>query len=155
MSVSTDRFKEWLDPEEIDNYDFISRENHQFELEVETRGKNQEQYIRIYRDHGQGPFRITGKYELDRKAKNIIMEYNEIRRHFFMHLSIILVKPDSYRYLDKNDEKCFMDDIEKIEIEDKIYQDEATQHKIMTSIISIDKCLNLLEQNIKILKQTI
>lgn len=132
--VSAVQVRWWLDESAIRDVTSHSEEETEFNLQVTLSSLP----IHLIKEEERGPIRVVGRSAFDtERAKRLVRE-EESRTELLAQLGPVLATtPGFYTFLDEDGRACELRNAETLQLEHRIYPDEATQQSLMDSVMAI------------------
>lgn len=132
--VSETQIRHWLDDAVVRSVTGHDEEETAFNLQIELSRLP----LHVIKDEPWGPVRIVGRSGFDSDRTRSLLR-NAERRSEFLQLagSTLATTPGFYTFLDADGESCQLRRAETIQVEYRLYPDEASQQALMEALMAI------------------
>lgn len=132
--VSAEQVRWWLDDNAVQDVRSTAEEHTEYNLQVTLSRLP----IHLIKEDQRGPIRVVGRSAFDTERSRELLDEAESRRQLLNQLGPVLATtPGFYTFLDEEGRACRLRDAETLQIEHRIYPDEATQQALMDSVMAI------------------
>jgi hypothetical protein len=132
--VSTEQVRWWLDENAVQDVTPHSSEETEFNLRVTLSRLP----IHLIKEETRGPVRVVGRSAFDTERARRLVSEAESRSELLNHIGPVLATtPGFYTFLDEEGNACELRNAETLQLEHRIYPDEATQQALMDSVMAI------------------
>jgi hypothetical protein len=132
--LSAEQVRWWLDETALQDVSEYSEEDTEFNLQVTLSRLP----IHLIKESKQGPIRAVGQSAFDTERARKLLREEESRTELLGQIGPILVSvPGFYTFLDGEGQSCQLRDAETLQMEHRIYPDEASQQALMDSLMGI------------------
>ncbi len=132
--VSERQVRWWLDEDAVQEVTAHAEEQTEFNLQVTLSNLP----IHLIKEDDRGPIRVVGSSGFDTERASALLREEASRTELLDQLGPVLVTtPGFYTFLDEEGRACELRYAETLQIEHRIYPDEATQQSLMDSVMDI------------------
>ncbi|WP_211694121.1 DUF2299 family protein [Natronomonas salina] len=132
--VSEDQVRWWLDDSAVQDVTAHAGEETEFNLQVTLSRLP----IHLIKERPDDPVRVVGRSGFDTDRAKRMLREEESRTELLSQLGPVLATtPGFYTFLDEDSTACELRHAETLQIEHRIYPDEATQQRLMDSVMDI------------------
>ena len=132
--VSEEQVRWWLDDSAIQDVTTHAGEETEFNLQVTLSRLP----IHLIKERPEGPVRVVGRSGFDTDRAKRMLREEESRTQLLTQLGPVLATtPGFYTFLDEHSSACELRHAETLQIEHRIYPDEATQQRLMDSVMDV------------------
>lgn len=132
--VSVDQVRWWLDDDAVQDVTPQNQAETEFNLQLTL----SQLPIHLIKEEQRGPIRVVGRSAFDTERARRLVRDEESRTELLDQIGPVLATtPGFYTFLDERDTACELRNAETLQLEHRIYPDEATQQALMDSIMSI------------------
>lgn len=132
--VSADQVDWWLDGDAIQDVTSHSEEGTEFNLQVTLSRLP----IHLIQEEKRGPIRVVGRSAFDTQRARQLIENEESRTALLDRMGPVLAStPGFYTFLDGEGDACELRNAATLQLEHRIYPDEASQQALMDSVMAI------------------
>jgi hypothetical protein len=132
--LSVDQIRWWLDDDAVQDVTSHSEEETEFNLEVTLSRLP----LHLIKAEQGGPVRIVGRSAFDTERAQRLVREEETRTDLLAQIGPVLAStPGFYTFLDSEGQSCRLRDADALQMEHRIYPDEATQQRLMDSVTGI------------------
>lgn len=132
--VSVDQVRWWLDENAIQEITSHTEEQTEFNLQVTLSRLP----IHLIKEEKRGPIRVVGRSAFDTERAERLIRDTESRTELLEQIGPVLATtPGFYTFLDEEGHACELRNAETLQMEHRIYPDEATQQSVMDSVMGI------------------
>ena len=132
--VSAEQVRWWLDEDAVQDVTPHASEETEFNLEVTLSRLP----IHLIKEETRGPVRVVGRSAFDTERARRLVREAESRAELLDQIGPVLATtPGFYTFLDEEGGACRLRDAEALQMEHRIYPDEATQQALMDSVMAV------------------
>ena len=132
--LSVDQIRWWLDDDAIQDVSSHAAEETEYNLQVTLSRLP----IHLIQEDKRGPVRVVGRSAFDTARARRLVREEEPRTDRLGRIGPVLATtPGFYTFLDGEGEACDLRNAETLQLEHRIYPDEATQQSLMDSVMAI------------------
>ncbi|WP_255170150.1 hypothetical protein [Natrononativus amylolyticus] len=132
--VSIDQVRWWLDENAIQDISSHADDATEFNLEVTLSRLP----IHLIKEEKRGPIRVVGRTAFDTERAKRLVRDEESRTELLAQMGPVLAAtPGFYTFLDEEDRACALRDAETVQMEHRIYPNEASQQAVMDSVMGV------------------
>ncbi|WP_372909587.1 hypothetical protein [Salinigranum sp.] len=132
--LSVDQIRWWLDDDAVQDVASHAEEETEFNLEVTLSRLP----LHLIKEEHDGPVRIVGRSAFDTERAQRLVREEETRTELLGQIGPVLAStPGFYTFLDSEGQSCRLRDADALQMEHRIYPDEATQQRLMDSVTGI------------------
>ena len=132
--VSADQVRWWLDENVVRDVTSHAQEETEFNLQVTLSRLP----IHLIKEDKEGPIRVVGRSAFDTERAEQLLRDEDARTELLSQIGPVLAAtPGFYTFLDEEDTACELRYAETLQIEHRIYPDEATQQALMDSVLAV------------------
>ena len=132
--VSAKQVRWWLDDGAVQDVTSHSDEETEFNLQVTLSRLP----IHLIKEHESGPIRVVGRSEFDTERSRRLLREDESRTELLRQVGPILVSvPGFYTFLDEEGHASEFRNAETLQMEHRIYPEEATQQALMDGLMDM------------------
>ena len=132
--VSETQVRHWLDESAIRSVTAHSDEETAFNLQVEL----SQLPVHVIKEGEFGPVRIVGRSGFDTERTKELLRDDQRRSELLQYIGPMLAAtPGFYTFLDSDGTACQLRRAETVQVEYRVYPDEASQQTLMDGIMSI------------------
>ncbi|MXV61038.1 hypothetical protein GS429_02980 [Natronorubrum sp. JWXQ-INN-674] len=132
--VSETQVRHWLDETAVRSVTAHSDEDTEFNLQVEL----SQLPVHVIKEEEFGPVRIVGRSGFDTERTKELLRDDQNRGELLEYIGPMLAAtPGFYTFLDPNGDSCRLQRAETVQVEYRLYPDEARQQALMDGIMSI------------------
>lgn len=132
--VSVDQVRRWIDDGAVQDVTSHSEEETEFNLQVTLSRLP----IHLIKEHERGPIRVVGRNAFDTERARRILREEGTRTRLLERIGPVLVSvPGFYTFLDGEGRAAELRNAETLQIEHRIYPEEATQQALMDDLMQI------------------
>lgn len=140
--VSADQVRWWLDDNAVQDVTPHSQEGIEFNLEVTLSHLP----IHLIKEERGGPVRVVGRSAFDTERTRQLLRQEASRTELLNQLGPVLATtPGFYTFLDEEGRGCELRHTETLQLEHRIYPDEATQQALMNSVMDIATAMRFIQ----------
>lgn len=145
--VSADQVRWWLDDNTIQDVTHHSEEGKEFNFEV-TMSRLP---IHIIKREKQGPIRIVGRTGFDTDLARQLVRAEDTRTGLLAQIGPVLAStPGFYAFLDEERNTSQLRNADILQMEHRIYPNEASQQALMDSLMSIATGMRYIQNTIAV-----
>ncbi|WP_408959174.1 hypothetical protein [Natrinema sp. 74] len=132
--ISETQVRHWLDETAIRDVTRHTDEDTEFNFQVELSRLP----IHVIKEDEFGPIRVVGRSGFDtERAKNLLRD-DRRRSELLEYVGPMLAAtPGFYTFLDEEGTACQLREAETVQVEYRVYPDEASQQALMDGVMSI------------------
>ena len=132
--VSVEQVRWWLDEDAVQEVTPHASEETEFNLQVTLSRLP----IHLIKEEVRGPIRVVGRSAFDTARARQLVRGEESRTELLdQNGPVLATTPGFYTFLDEDGHACRLRDAETLQMEHRIYPDEATQQALMDSVMAI------------------
>ena len=132
--VSVDQVRWWLDDSAIQDVTAHTDDETEFNLQVTLSRLP----IHLIKERKEGPVRVVGRSGFDTDRAKAMLREEASRTELLSQLGPVLATtPGFYTFLDEEQTACELRHAETLQIEHRLYPDEADQQALMDSVMAI------------------
>ena len=132
--ISETQVRHWLDDTAIRDVTAHTDEDTEFNFQVELSRLP----VHVIKEDEFGPVRIVGRSGFDTERSKNLLRNDRKRSELLEYVGPMLAAtPGFYTFLDEEGASCQLRDAETVQVEYRVYPDEATQQALMDGIMSI------------------
>lgn len=132
--VSAEQVRWWLDEDAVQDVTPHASEDTEFNLEVTLSRLP----IHLIKEAQSGPVRVVGRSAFDTERARRLVREEASRTGLLDQIGPVLATtPGFYTFLDEDGGSCRLRDAEALQMEHRIYPDEATQQALMDSVMAV------------------
>ena len=132
--VSADQVRWWLDEDAVQDVTPHTGEETEFNLEVTLSRLP----VHLIKEEKRGPVRVVGRSAFDTGRARQLVREEESRAELLDQIGPVLATtPGFYTFLDEDGRSCRLRDAEALQMEHRIYPDEASQQALMDSVMAL------------------
>lgn len=132
--VSADQVEWWLDEDAIQDTTVHAEEGTEFNVQVTLSRLP----MHLIKEEKRGPIRVVGRSAFDTQRARRLLRNEESRTDLLNRIGPVLAStPGFYTFLDEAGEACELRNAATLQLEHRIYPDEATQQALMDSVMAI------------------
>jgi hypothetical protein len=132
--VSLEQVRWWLDDGAVQDVTSHSEEETEFNLQVTISRLP----IHLIKEEKGGPIRVVGRSEFDTERARRLLREEESRSELLRQIGPILVSvPGFYTFLDGEGRAAEFRNAETLQMEHRIYPEQATQQALMDGLMNI------------------
>lgn len=134
IHVSVDQVRWWLDDDAIQDVTPQNQPETEFNLQLTL----SQLPIHLIKEDQRGPVRIVGRCAFDTERAKRLVRDEGMRTELLGQMGPVLATtPGFYTFLDEEGTACELRHAETLQLEHRIYSDDATQQTLMDSIMAI------------------
>lgn len=132
--LSADQIRWWIDDNVVQDVTQKSDEGTEFNMQVTLSRLP----VHLIKEEQRGPLRVVGRTDLDTERVRALTGERDARTRLLERLGPMLAStPGFYTFLDEEGSACEIRSAATLQLEHRIYPDEATQQALMDSLMSI------------------
>lgn len=132
--VSAEQVRWWLDENAIQDVTPHTQEATEFNLQVTLSNLP----VHLIKEEAGGPIRIVGRSGFDTERARELVRNEESRTELLAQIGPVLAAtPGFYTFLDEDGSACSLRNAETLQLEHRIYPDDASQQSLMDGIMAI------------------
>ena len=132
--VSVEQVRWWLDEDAVQDVTVHQGEETEFNLRVTLSRLP----IHLIKEDERGPIRVVGRSAFDTERARRLVREEASRTELLDQIGPVLATtPGFYTFLDEDGGACRLRDAEALQMEHRIYPDEACQQALMDSVMAV------------------
>ena len=132
--VSAEQVRWWLDDNAIQEVVHHSEEGTEFNMQVTLSRLP----IHLIKEEPRGPVRVVGRSGFDTERARRLVREEDTRTELLDQIGPVLAStPGFYTFLDEEGRACELRNAGTLQMEHRLYPDEATQQALMDSVMAI------------------
>lgn len=132
--VSGDQVRWWIDEDAVQDVTAHPGEETEFNLRVTLSRLP----IHLIKAEKAGPIRVVGRSAFDTERARRLVREAESRAELLDQIGPVLATtPGFYTFLDEDGRSCRLREAETLQMEHRLYPDEASQQALMDSVMAV------------------
>lgn len=132
--LSAEQLEHWLDDAVVQEITRHAEEDAEFNYQVTLSRLP----IHLIKEETWGPVRVVGRNEFDTDRSKALLRDESLRGELLEYVGPMLAAtPGFYTFLDDEGTACRFRDAETLQVEYRIYPDEASQQALMDGVMAI------------------